>query len=788
MPPTRSGRSAPGSATPCASRAGVAAAADRDLRSTLPLVVALALGGGLAGWAWLRSVRGQAHVAEALRAERTRLGAVLAQLPAGVVVADAATGRLVFGNARFEEIWRRPFTGGSWPGDPAPWMQFSASPALWPTVGAQPAGASGTDGPPPAPGPLARALARGEPVLGEEVPLARADGTSGVQRVHAAPVRDASGRIVAGVAVVEDVTALHESRTAAARVAEQLAGLQHATAALGSALSVEAIGDIVVGRLTALFGAAAGSLAVVDPGTGVVRIVRAVGYPDAVSREWERRAFPPDLGLPLTDAARSGQAIYLTTLAAWRARYPGTADGHAASGFDGAAALPCVAAGEVLGVVSLSFRGPCPLVDEDRALGETLAAQCAQALYRARLLAAQEEARAAAEASARHIAQIQRLTERVSTALTTADVMRVVGEDVAGAVAGASAAVYAARPTDGLLQLASEFGEQLVCETDELLPGSLRTEAAALAEEAVATERLVIRLTPASAPLATCVALPLGAGPGVVGALVLELRPPRPLTPMEQGLLLATGRIAAQGITRARLQSLREEERRRLARELHDEFGQTLTALKLDLAYLGGRLANDGGEGGPALAHEVRTMTAQVDGALDALRRIAAALRPAALDDLGLATALEWQAGEFERRTGVVCTLDVDLDDEVAEPAATAVFRVFQEALTNVARHARARRVHAWLTSGGGALRLRVADDGVGLPADGAGRPGALGLVGMRERAAALGGTLLVAARPGGGGTDLVLDIPYAPSASSAGDLNAAEPRPTSRADQAVQL
>jgi signal transduction histidine kinase len=714
---------------------------------------------------------------------------VLAQLPVGVVVADAATGRLVFGNARFEEIWRRPFTGGWWPGDPAPWMQFTAHPALWPTAGgAQPAGASVPDVLPPAPAPLVRALAHGESVLDEEVPLARTDGTSGVQRVHAAPVRDTSGRIVAGVAVVEDVTALHEARSAAARVAEQLAELQHATAALGSALSVEAIGDIVVGRVMAVLGAAAGSLAVVEPGSGVVRIVRAAGSPDAMWAEWEGRALPADLGVPLTDAARTGQAIYLGTRADWRVRYPAAAVTHAEYGYDGAAALPCVAAGEVLGVVWLNFLGPCTLVDGDRALGETLAAQCAQALHRARLIGAQEAARDAAEASARHIARIQRLTERVSTALTTADVMRVVGEDMAGAVAGASAAVYAARPTDGLLQLASEFGQQEVCETDELLPGALKTEAAALAEEAVATERLVIRPTPVGAPLATCVALPLGAGHAVVGALVLELRPPRALTPTEQDLLLTAGRIGAQGITRARLQSLREEERRRLARELHDEFGQTLTGLKLDLAYLGRRLETTSGDGGPALACEVGVMTAQIDCALDALRRIAAALRPAALDDLGLTTALEWQASEFERRTGIVCTLDVDVDDEVREPVATAVFRVFQEALTNVARHARARRVHAWLTSGGGKLRLRVADDGVGLPADGAGRPGALGLVGMRERAAALGGSLVVVGLPGGGGTNLVLDIPYAPSMISAGDLDAAEPRSTSRADRRVHL
>ena len=538
---------------------------------------------------------------------------------------------------------------------------------------------------------------------------------------------------------------------AAARAAEQLVALQHATAALGSALTAEAIGDVVVGHVVALLGAAAGALAVVDPLTGAARVVRAVGRPAEGDAAGGGRLPAPDLRLPIAEAARSGRAVYLATV----------------DGGEGAAALPCVAGGEVLGVVALGFLGPSTLADGERVLGEMLAAQCAQALSRVRLLDAQAQARDAAQAVARHLAQLQRLTERVSTALTTADVMRVVGEDVAGAVDGASAAVYAARPTDGRLELAAEFGDQQTCDTDEFVPGGTVVEAAALAAKAVAAERLLVHHsltgTPDDPP-ATCVALPLGAGPGVVGAVVLELRPPRALTPAEQDLLLAAGRIAAQGITRARLQSLREEERRRLARELHDEFGQTLTGLTLDLAYLARQLAADGGA---RFAAGVVELAGRVDGAVDALRRIAAELRPGALDDLGLVTALEWQAGEFARRTGVPCAIAVDLEIEVGEPAATAVFRVFQEALTNVARHAGARRVEARLSDGDGRLRLRVVDDGVGLVADGGGRPGAMGLVGMRERAAALGGRFTVGPVPGGG-TAVCLELPYAPPGPSA--------------------
>ena len=142
---------------------------------------------------------------------------------------------------------------------------------------------------------------------------------------------------------------------------------------------------------------------------------------------------------------------------------------------------------------------------------------------------------------------------------------------------------------------------------------------------------------------------------------------------------------------------------------------------------------------------------------------------PAVLDDLGLVAALEWQAGEFERRSGVPCVLDVRVaeDDAIPDPTATAVFRVFQEALTNVARHARATRVTAELSRADGRLVLRVADDGVGIAPGDAGRPGTMGLAGMRERASALRGEVTV--RPGErGGTVVTLAVPAPAPAAEA--------------------
>jgi PAS domain S-box-containing protein len=196
-----------------------------------------------------------------------------------------------------------------------------------------------------------------------------------------------------------------------------------------------------------------------------------------------------------------------------------------------------------------------------------------------------------------------------------------------------------------------------------------------------------------------------------------------------------------------RLLLVREEERTVIAREIHDELGQALTGLKFDLAWLKGRI-----EDRPEVAEHVQTIVGQVDGTIEAVRRIATDLRPSVLDHLGLVAAIEWQAQEFERRTGVVTAVKVaasgaDIDDV----RATAVFRMLQETLTNVARHAGATRVDITFTVGEVDLSLVVQDNGRGIaPAEVAGNR-SLGLVGLRERAIACGGTLAIDGTAGHG-------------------------------------
>jgi PAS domain S-box-containing protein len=206
----------------------------------------------------------------------------------------------------------------------------------------------------------------------------------------------------------------------------------------------------------------------------------------------------------------------------------------------------------------------------------------------------------------------------------------------------------------------------------------------------------------------------------------------------------------------AHLESVREDERTRIAREIHDELGQALTALRFDVRRLGASPAGDR----QASLERTQAMTGLIDRTIASVRRIATELRPGVLDDLGLAAAIEWQAQEFEARTGIRCALtigpaDVDLGRDVS----TAVFRIFQETLTNVARHANAHRVDVVLSAATERVALIVRDDGRGITDAELACRRSLGLVGMRERALLLGGDVTIEGQPGQG-TTVMLDVP----------------------------
>jgi PAS domain S-box-containing protein len=206
-----------------------------------------------------------------------------------------------------------------------------------------------------------------------------------------------------------------------------------------------------------------------------------------------------------------------------------------------------------------------------------------------------------------------------------------------------------------------------------------------------------------------------------------------------------------------RLDAIREEERRLMAREIHDQIGQSLTALKLDVAWLRGQLP---GDVAAAVGERARAMDALIEQTIATAQRVSATLRPAILDDLGLAAAIRWQTREFAQRTQVACELDLPSNGSViAPPIALGLFRILQEALTNVARHAQARRVEIGLAVGADEAVLTVSDDGRGVTAEELARPTSLGIVGIRERAIAVGGEVTISGSPERG-TTLTVRVP----------------------------
>jgi PAS domain S-box-containing protein len=202
------------------------------------------------------------------------------------------------------------------------------------------------------------------------------------------------------------------------------------------------------------------------------------------------------------------------------------------------------------------------------------------------------------------------------------------------------------------------------------------------------------------------------------------------------------------------LESAREAERTRIAREIHDELGQLLTGFKIDLAWLDKRLAAQPETPRAAMLDKVRAMTALLGDMVQCVRRISAELRPGVLDDLGLAAAVEWQTKDFQKRTSIKAHVQAELTERpVPREVATALFRVLQESLTNVARHAEARSVRVKLLEADGQIVLQVSDDGRGISESELGKTGAFGLMGMRERILPLRGQCEIRGTPGRGTT-----------------------------------
>lgn len=207
----------------------------------------------------------------------------------------------------------------------------------------------------------------------------------------------------------------------------------------------------------------------------------------------------------------------------------------------------------------------------------------------------------------------------------------------------------------------------------------------------------------------------------------------------------------------AHAESIKEGERKRIAREIHDDLGQNLLALRIEVDLLASRT----GKRHPRLHTRARWMLDQIDATIKSVRQIINDLRPNVLD-LGLTAAVDWQIAEFQRRTGLACEL-VSHNHElhVSDRCATTLFRILQESLTNVSRHARATAVRVELAVDPDSISMTVSDNGIGLPKTGSQKPGSFGLVGIEERVRILGGKCLITSGPAGG-TTIHVSIPAA--------------------------
>lgn len=210
------------------------------------------------------------------------------------------------------------------------------------------------------------------------------------------------------------------------------------------------------------------------------------------------------------------------------------------------------------------------------------------------------------------------------------------------------------------------------------------------------------------------------------------------------------------------LQRAREEERTRVAREVHDELGQLLTALKMDVAYCGQCLEEDR----HVVGDQMKLMEKQIDAGIDTVRKICSDLRPHVLERLGLPAGIEWYVRGFEKRTSVRCSVETSQDvSDLDKDLSLVLFRVLQEALTNVARHACAERVEIRLKRNGDSLLLKIRDNGRGISRDDIANPASFGIIGIRERIRFWGGKSTFSGVPGKG-TTVTISIPLAKSVS----------------------
>jgi PAS domain S-box-containing protein len=676
------------------------------------------------------------RLAEEMLHERERLlQGVLDALPVGVWIADR-DGNIVHGNPAGRRIWAGERLVGV--------ENYGEYKGWW----------AGTDRPiEPRDWALARAIERGETSIDELVDIQCFDGSRRTILNSAVPLRDDSGAVTGAIVVNEDVT---QRKLVEETVANIAAGMSAATG--------EAFFQSLVARLGATLAMDCAFIGeVVDDGAAAIRVIASSGSMSLKPGDSYRLA-----DTPCENVVMRGACIYEDNV---DAQFPRDVWLHD-MGIRSYAGTPLRdSAGDVLGI--LTVVGSRPLANAEMTGGvlNIVAARATSELERSRN---DTTIRMLMQASQRlhAVGAVQPLARRLAEAAV----------DVSGA-RGARVALHASAgrfSSDGEYLEGAWHDHPLDCGEPEALVGANPGELVSC--DGVASRRgervTLVPLNASAGGLLGFIELIGTPGHGKLPRVIRE----RLLGLVQIGALAAEKALSmerVQGAEKhlresesrlralaARLQHMLEEERTRIAREIHDVLGQALTGLKLDVAWVKRAVPADRDDA----LEQIESIGKSLDTIVQTVRRIASDLRPGELDDLGLVAAIESAAQEFQSRTGIRCRARLpELDVRVDTDTATALFRICQELLTNVVRHARARHVSLSLETLDDSLVLTVADDGRGMSAEQQAGRRSLGLMGIRERTLMFGGSVAFDSAPGAG-TRAVVRMPLAQPGAAGSD------------------
>lgn len=659
-------------------------------------------------------------------------------------------------------------------------------------------------------GALMEQLRRGESWSGE-FPVRRRDGTTFVAHVRDVPLLDSQGALIGIAGISRDVTERNqilEANRLLAEASELLAGSADYDAQLNT------LANLAVPQLADWC-----AVHVLQANGSIEQV--ALAYAETAklqwAREWLQHYLPSDEAHGLPAVLRSGEPTLVTEATAEQLAAASQDERlreiFVSAGIKSYMILPLIIRPQTLGTITLVAAESGRQFDSNAlAVAENLARHVASYLDKAKLhresqrLNAELEQRVgertaelgqAVEQLKRSEAMVQtlfRISKKLNATLNVENLLDVLAQEAVQIVNGESG-FAGVRTTDGMtVRKVFQNGEAIPFEhtwrVGQDIPGWVLKYKIPYGTSDAATDPVMLHDLPINAGVRSVICTPILDSAGrVLGYFDIRNKRDGPgFTLNDQEMLMALSPVASIAIQNAltyekrvraetelsysyarlralasKLEAVREEERMWIARELHDQLGQALTALKFDLSSLTARLVGKDA----TLAYDAKAIATQIDALVKMVRRIATELRPGVLDNLGLAASIEWQAHEFQKRIGIPCTVDApEQRFPLTRAQKTALFRIFQETLTNIARHAEARHVRVALTGTNTGVTLRVHDDGRGIQhADAAGTH-SLGLLGMRERAELLGGTFAIRSAPGKG-TTITVTMPFAPNAST---------------------